>query len=327
MGNAPKNLKNLLLTYLYYESQDSEEVKKKLMTLAEDMKDLSWINKKLLRKLKLYKSTQKHRANNHFLSQLLHNFCELFDLVGPPPDTEISLVQKGLSFCEEAILGDNLEKDKSIFKQLTSDDDFKFVEGEGKYYRKRNCVFKEITSGRVFPTDCNKVTSTPNSGGVPMKENFIANNFSYRSSTPLSYKKARLNEKESLSPAAVSLAKFTLNDYTALSLHFNQRSRRHWTSEEIKLLLEGIKANGVGKWSSILSFITLAKPEFNRTSTDLKDKWRNLLNKKDPAALKVMNSTDFSAQLGRNQRKSETSKLLERLDTIKRKAGEALMSD
>ncbi|CAL4925201.1 unnamed protein product [Urochloa decumbens] len=53
-----------------------------------------------------------------------------------------------------------------------------------------------------------------------------------------------------------------------------RRNNSHWTSKEVKLLVQGVSKFGVGRWSQ------LKKNYFKtsvRTAVNLKDKWRNLL--------------------------------------------------
>ena len=54
-----------------------------------------------------------------------------------------------------------------------------------------------------------------------------------------------------------------------------RRKRRAWTIEEIQKLIIGVQRHGKGNWAVIHS-----KMEFDssRTATDLKDKWRNLVD-------------------------------------------------
>ena len=49
--------------------------------------------------------------------------------------------------------------------------------------------------------------------------------------------------------------------------------RRRWTKEEEQNLIEGVQAHGLGNWKEILYHYDFQ----NRTCTDLKDKWRNLV--------------------------------------------------
>ncbi len=48
--------------------------------------------------------------------------------------------------------------------------------------------------------------------------------------------------------------------------------RRKWTQEEIEQLESGVEEFGEGQWAKIL----LSRDFNDRTSIDLKDKWRNM---------------------------------------------------
>ncbi|XAR59995.1 hypothetical protein NMG60_11033210 [Bertholletia excelsa] len=69
------------------------------------------------------------------------------------------------------------------------------------------------------------------------------------------------------------------NDYsTGTKTHKGKNRRKHhiyWSISEVLKLVEGVSKYGVGRWTEIkkLQFRTSS----NRTSVDLKDKWRNLL--------------------------------------------------
>lgn len=54
-----------------------------------------------------------------------------------------------------------------------------------------------------------------------------------------------------------------------------RRKKRYWNDEEIENLLKGVRKHGPGNWAKILSCYEFAP---GRTSVDLKDKYRNLLN-------------------------------------------------
>jgi hypothetical protein len=56
-----------------------------------------------------------------------------------------------------------------------------------------------------------------------------------------------------------------------------RRKRNIWKDEEIKKLIVGVSWMGIGNWSSIHSVLGF---DSERTTTDLKDKWRNLVNPK-----------------------------------------------
>ena len=51
------------------------------------------------------------------------------------------------------------------------------------------------------------------------------------------------------------------------------KDRERFTEEEVKALIDGVAAYGLGKWSEIL---TQSFGQSERTGVDLKDKWRNL---------------------------------------------------
>ena len=46
-----------------------------------------------------------------------------------------------------------------------------------------------------------------------------------------------------------------------------------WSTEEAEELIKGVKIYGPGKWKKILDTFSFAP---HRTSTSLKDKWRNM---------------------------------------------------
>jgi hypothetical protein len=52
--------------------------------------------------------------------------------------------------------------------------------------------------------------------------------------------------------------------------------RQFWSEEEVQNLKAGVARFGAGKWKTILSFYNFN----NRTTVDLKDKWRNLCKRK-----------------------------------------------
>ena len=59
------------------------------------------------------------------------------------------------------------------------------------------------------------------------------------------------------------------------------KSGRHanqsWTKEEAEALLHGVSEYGLGEWNKILIAVWLRRADFpKRSTTDLKDKWRNL---------------------------------------------------
>ena len=51
------------------------------------------------------------------------------------------------------------------------------------------------------------------------------------------------------------------------------RASKEWSTTETENLLKGVKQFGVGKWAQILNRYEFAS---HRTTTSLKDKWRNL---------------------------------------------------
>jgi hypothetical protein len=63
-----------------------------------------------------------------------------------------------------------------------------------------------------------------------------------------------------------------------------RRQRQPWTDEETKLLLLGVKLIGKGRWSLIHQQMGFSK---NRTPTDLKDKWRNLIDSKQNSKIPI----------------------------------------
>lgn len=78
------------------------------------------------------------------------------------------------------------------------------------------------------------------------------------------------------------LADANISDFAALlsgslkeSSPSGRRVRIHWSNEEVEKLLRGVIRCGIGNWSSIHSAM---KFDNRRTFTDLKDKWRNLLD-------------------------------------------------
>jgi hypothetical protein len=66
------------------------------------------------------------------------------------------------------------------------------------------------------------------------------------------------------------------------------KARKVWTEQEVSYLIDGVKANGVGKWTQIEAAIKNLVPNFDRTRVDLKDKWRNMVKKKDPCVMEVL---------------------------------------
>jgi hypothetical protein len=56
-----------------------------------------------------------------------------------------------------------------------------------------------------------------------------------------------------------------------------RRQRQPWADDETKLLLLGVKLFGKGRWALIHQQMGFSN---NRTPTDLKDKWRNLIDSK-----------------------------------------------
>ncbi|KAF7110280.1 hypothetical protein CFC21_110416 [Triticum aestivum] len=59
------------------------------------------------------------------------------------------------------------------------------------------------------------------------------------------------------------------------SMNFHRRkNNEHWTHEEVKKLVKGVKAYGVGRWTMVKSrYFSASVPD----PAHLKDKWRNLL--------------------------------------------------
>ncbi len=56
------------------------------------------------------------------------------------------------------------------------------------------------------------------------------------------------------------------------------KPERRWTGEEADALLDGVARFGLGEWAQVLKAIWGKRVDFpKRSSTDLKDKWRNLL--------------------------------------------------
>jgi len=65
-----------------------------------------------------------------------------------------------------------------------------------------------------------------------------------------------------------------------------RRQRVFWTEEEEKTLIKGVAKYGIGNWVSIhRRYAEKFHPQ--RTPSDLKDKWRNLQNKKKKASVEI----------------------------------------
>uniref|UniRef100_N1QS63 Uncharacterized protein n=1 Tax=Aegilops tauschii TaxID=37682 RepID=N1QS63_AEGTA len=56
--------------------------------------------------------------------------------------------------------------------------------------------------------------------------------------------------------------------------HGSRRNNDHWTSEEVKELVDGVSVYGVGPWTKLKNE---RFPISIRTAVHLKDKWRNLV--------------------------------------------------
>jgi hypothetical protein len=71
--------------------------------------------------------------------------------------------------------------------------------------------------------------------------------------------------------------RFTEMHQKHIQIPKQRRQRQPWTNDETKLLLLGVKLFGKGRWALIHQQMEFSS---NRTPTDLKDKWRNLIDSK-----------------------------------------------
>jgi hypothetical protein len=72
-----------------------------------------------------------------------------------------------------------------------------------------------------------------------------------------------------------------------------QKGREKWTAVEVEALLEGMLKHNIGNWVKIKKDPEFSERLQQRSNTDLKDKYKNLLCSQDPyikAKLQIMQS-------------------------------------
>jgi hypothetical protein len=85
------------------------------------------------------------------------------------------------------------------------------------------------------------------------------------------------NIQDKLKSIIAEITQSNIFQQKAQSITKIRRTRNSWNDEEIQKLIVGVSLIGIGKWSSIHSALSF---DSERTPTDLKDKWRNLINPK-----------------------------------------------
>lgn len=73
------------------------------------------------------------------------------------------------------------------------------------------------------------------------------------------------------SPPSIEKRRHSSTEFSR-EIRSSPRSRRRFSSDEVRRLVRGVLVHGVGHWAHIRDFYDFG----DRTSVDLKDKWRNL---------------------------------------------------
>jgi len=95
-------------------------------------------------------------------------------------------------------------------------------------------------------------------------------------------------------------------------IHFRKEKKlkkQFWTTEEVDALLEGVTRHGVGSWIAIKTDEDFAEILGNRTTVDVKDKWRNYLRDIKRSGKQVpefLNAAIMEAE-GRRARRSSSA--------------------
>tara|TARA_B110001469_G_C9466348_1_gene234626 strand:+ start:154 stop:567 length:414 start_codon:yes stop_codon:yes gene_type:complete len=95
-----------------------------------------------------------------------------------------------------------------------------------------------------------------------------------------------------------------------------------WTGEEADALLDGVARFGLGEWAQVLKAIWGKRVDFpKRSSTDLKDKWRNLVaSTTKPEGFKFRAQYVTPALLAKTKEVMEAAEKMKELDEAREAA-------
>jgi hypothetical protein len=133
--------------------------------------------------------------------------------------------------------------------------------------------------------------TNPSIGPVLAKRSYVNLKDKWRSMLSAKRRMDPRSCKESPFDAAGDIAGDNAGDVAEATRNVKQvaGTRKHWGTEEVLALKQGVREHGVGNWSALLTNPSIGPVLAKRSYVNLKDKWRSMLNAKrrmDPRSCK-----------------------------------------